>query len=278
MAAETKYSQTEDVYEEKVFTLSVNCAKEAVKRNVKIFIQMSTGQVYDAGKKSSAEDSSTKPWTLIAKAQLRSEEELRKMVGLNVIFVRPAVVYGPSDVSGITPRLVVGAVYKHLGETMKLLWSKDLRINTVHVHDVARAIWHLIQSGHVGQVYNLCDKGDTDQETINAIIRKLFKVETGFQGTIISNFAKLNLQSVTEDVNEKHLQPWSEMCKKAGIENTPLTPYLDQELLYNNSLRLDGSKIETTGFVYEHPKVTEELLKEVLDEFVVIKAFPPGLY
>jgi hypothetical protein len=34
-----------------------------------------------------------------------------------------------------------------------------------------------------------------------------------------------------------------------GITNTPLTPYLDQELLYNNSLSVDGSKIESTGYV-----------------------------
>lgn len=33
-------------------------------------------------------------------------------------------------------------------------------MNTVHVNDVCRAIWHLTEHGEVGSVYNLVDKGD----------------------------------------------------------------------------------------------------------------------
>ena len=57
--------------------------------------------------------------------------------------------------------------------------------------------------------------------------------------------------------------PWSEACTRDGINNTPLSPYLDQELLYNKHLRVDGSKIETTGFSYQQPRPTLELLREV---------------
>lgn len=118
---------------------------------------------------------------------------------------------------------------------------------------------------------------NVDQETVNSIIRDLYKIETGFQGTVISNFAKLNLQSVTEDVNEKHLQPWSDLCKRSGITATPLTPYLDQELLYNNSLSLDASKIESTGFTLDHPKMTTELIRDVLKQYIEMKLFPEGI-
>ena len=38
------------VYEEKVFLLSTNCAKEAVKLGCKVFIEVSTAQVYDGEK------------------------------------------------------------------------------------------------------------------------------------------------------------------------------------------------------------------------------------
>jgi hypothetical protein len=51
------------------------------------------------------------------------------------------------------------------------------------------------------------------------------------------------LESITEDVNEKHLQPWSELCKAGNVQNTPLTPYLDRELLKDNALHLDGTKV-----------------------------------
>ena len=75
------------------------------------------------------------------------------------------------------PRLIVGAVYKKTGDTMKvsplqssssnadgvlqLLWTDKLCLNTVHVDDVARALWHLAQHGALGQIYNLVDKSDS---------------------------------------------------------------------------------------------------------------------
>jgi len=42
-----------------------------------------------------------------------------------------------------------------------MLWTRDYKLCTVHVHDVVRAIWHLCYHGNVGDVYNLADKGDT---------------------------------------------------------------------------------------------------------------------
>lgn len=84
----------------------------------------------------------------------------------------------------------------------------------------------------------------------------------------------MNFKSIVEDVNDKHLKPWSELCQKAGIKVTPLTPYLDPELLYNNSLSVDGSAIEATGFHYEIPNVTVDLLREQLQYHVEQHLFP----
>jgi hypothetical protein len=84
------------------------------------------------------------------------------------------------------------------------------------------------------------------------------------------------LESVTEDVNDKHLQPWSDLCKAGDIQNTPLTPYLDRELLKDNALSMDGSKIEKMGFTYNNPEMTEQLVKQVIDEFVNAKIWPSG--
>ncbi|KAL5037333.1 hypothetical protein RTP6_004784 [Batrachochytrium dendrobatidis] len=273
------------VYDEKVYQLSMAVGKEAAKRGIKVFVEISTAQIYDAGKKPSAEDGKLKPWTLVAKSKLKAEEELKKLAGLNLIIARPAIVYGPNDVLGITPRLIIGAVYKHLKEEMTLLWTKDLKLNTVHVRDVARALWHMAatkddKGGRVGDVvpgttYNIVDKNDTDQGIVNKHIESIFGIKTGFQGTMISQFAKLNLDSVTEDVNDKHLQPWSELCKTGGIANTPLTPYLDKELLKDNSLSIEGIKIEKElEFKFDHPVMTEQLLREVIDGFIAQGIWP----
>ncbi|KNC98418.1 NAD-dependent epimerase/dehydratase [Spizellomyces punctatus DAOM BR117] len=287
LAAETKYGQSDEVYDERTFQLSVAVAKEAAKRKVKVFVEVSTAQVYESDKKPSAEEGKLKPWTAIAKSKLKAEEELKKISGLNLVILRPAIVYGWGDVYGITPRLIMGAVYRQLNEKMELLWTKDLKMNTVHVDDVARALWHVAATKEekggrtrpvtAAEIYNLADKTDTDQGKVNQHIQAIFGIDTGFQGTMISQFAKLNLESVTEDVNDKHLQPWSELCKAAGVTNTPLTPYLDKELLKDNALSVDGSKIEKElGFTYTVPQLTEQELRKVVEEFVASNMWPKG--
>eukprot|EP00105_Crassostrea_gigas_P039789 XP_019923937.1 PREDICTED: uncharacterized protein LOC109619075 [Crassostrea gigas] len=50
LAAETKYGQSDAVYQEGTVNLSMNCAREAAKHNVRMFVELSTGQVYAADK------------------------------------------------------------------------------------------------------------------------------------------------------------------------------------------------------------------------------------
>lgn len=72
------------------------------------------------------------------------------------------------------------------------------------------------------------------------------------------------MSSVVEEVNDKHMGPWADACNKDGVENSPLSPYIDQELLYNKHLYLKSGKLSlTTDFTYLYPKLTKESLKEV---------------
>ena len=62
------------------------------------------------------------------------------------------------------PRIICAAVYAaELKETMRFLWDSHMRINTVHVHDVARALYLLATTQEKlpqGTVFNLSDRGD----------------------------------------------------------------------------------------------------------------------
>ncbi len=73
---------------------------------------------------------------------------------------------------------------------------------------------------------------------------------TGFYGTIISAFAKLHLDGVVDDVNDENLDPWAELQMQAGItQTTPLSPFMEKELLKDTDLSMDGTKFEKeTGF------------------------------
>jgi len=109
-------------------------------------------------------------------------------------------------------------------------------------------------------------------------LESIFKIKTDFMGFLKSKAATaVAMKTVAETANEKHLKPWSELCKSMNVTNTPLTPYLDEELLYNNSYSIDGTKITKIGFIYKHPEMKEADLRQTIDYFVELSFFPKRL-
>lgn len=72
-----------------------------------------------------------------------------------------------------------------------------------------------------------------------------------------------DMTQVVEEVNDKHMGPWAEACREGGVENTPLSPYIQQELLDNKHLHLSNNKLKSTGFTLAHPILTKQALQEV---------------
>ncbi|XP_066994011.2 uncharacterized protein [Anabrus simplex] len=277
-ASETKPGQTDPVYKEGILKLSLNCAHEAAKHGVKRYIEVSSGNMCSSEKVPLKEDDKVDPWTYVAKYKSQVEEELKKVPGLQYTVVRPGIVYGIGDRHGLAPRLVIGAVYKHLGEMMKLLWNKELKMNTVHVVDLCRAIWFLaLRDDTRGQIYHIVDQGDTTQGIVSSLVSDIFNINHDYWGTTLSKICKTDMETVVDEVNDKHMGPWAEACSRNGVENTPLTPYIDQELLYNKHLYLDGSKLLSTGFTFSVPQISRDKLKEILDDYVAMNLFPQSL-
>ena len=179
-------------------------------------------------------------------------------------------------------------VYQHLQTEMKWLWSKDLRTNTVHITDAARALWQIAawydagkakwSASEMGKIptFNIVDKGETNQGMMANIIGDIFKIETGFQGQLISTFARLNLDSVVDDVNDEILGPWAELLESAGISRPgPLTPFMEKELLKDTDLSMDGSRLAgVLGFKYDKPVISRELLEDVIESYKRMKWWP----
>jgi len=275
LAAETKFGQTEEVYKEKVLDVAVKCAAEAKKIGCRKWIEVSTAQVYQAakGKKPSTEESPLEPWTKLAKYKLGVEEHL-KGTGLDYSVIRAAIVHGPGDVSGLAPRIIIGAVYKKLNDKQKNLWTAGLSLNTVHVEDVCCAIVESMKWPS-GATYNLVDENKTDQGTINKHLEELFGIKTGFYGAMASKVAEtLALSALAAEANDKHLKPWSDLCREQGIASTPLSPYIDQELLSNNNLFVSGEAIKKTGFKYAHPKLSTDDFRVIMEYYQKQGLFP----
>jgi len=280
LAGETKLSQQDNVYTDGITKLSTNVGQAALKHKTEKFIEVSTAEVYEPANKPSNESGGLKPWTGIGRAKLSAEQALKGMNGLPLIVVRPGVVYVPGDIRGLAPRLCIAAVYKTTGQTMEFpSWFEETKINTVHVSDVAKAIWHVASNGKVGGVYNLADKNDTDQKKLNVILEKLFGIKVGHMGLIKSEAIKtMSTESILEEINGEMIPVWVKMTKDTKLDYTPLSPYLDGEAVQNKSSCVDGSAIESIGFKYDHPVIDEAAIREELNYAVDNGWFPPKLF
>ncbi|RFU36063.1 hypothetical protein B7463_g277, partial [Scytalidium lignicola] len=286
---ETRYSQEDEVYKLRSLALSLAIGQEAAKRGVKAFVELSTGMIYKSDSQPSKEGDKLKPWSKIAVFKLQAEEALSQIEGLNLAIVRLAHVYGDYTSQYISTALCLARVYQHQKEEMKWLWTRDLRGNTVHVTDAVRAIWDVADWYAIKKmpnwdektmgktpVFNVVDNGQTSQGLVAELIGEIFKIETGFQGQLISTFAKLNIDSVVDDINDDVLGPWAELLEEAGITRPgPITPFMEKELLKDTDLSMDGSRLQkVVGFTYEKPKLTKELLQEVIDSYIRIGWWP----
>jgi hypothetical protein len=86
---------------------------------------------------------------------------------------------------------------------------------------------------------------------------------------LISTFARLNLDHVVDDVNDEILDPWAELQEKAGVtRTTPLSPFMEKELLKDADLSMDNSSfMKETNFTYEHPQITKAEVETVIESY-----------
>lgn len=79
-----------------------------------------------------------------------------------------------------------------------------------------------------------------------------------------SFLAQINMSAVVDEINDKHMGPWAELCQTDKTENTPLTPYMDEELLHYNHLNLSNEKLKNTGYNLRVPIMTTDKIEEVI--------------
>lgn len=141
VGGETRYSQDDEIYKARSYALALALGNECAKRRTPTLVYCSTGMVYKPDPTPRKETDKLKPWLKKATWALKAEDDLSKIDGLHLVILRLANVYGPYTSTFLGTALCLARVYQDLGEEMKWLWDKDLRTNTVHVDDVARALW-----------------------------------------------------------------------------------------------------------------------------------------
>lgn len=79
---------------------------------------------------------------------------------------------------------------------------------------------------------------------------------------------------VVDEINDKHMGPWAKLCQMDKTDNTPLTPFLDAELLHHNHLNLSNEKLKSFGYQLHVPTMSQDKIEEVyLHVSSVLKKF-----
>jgi len=110
------------------------------------------------------------------------------------------------------------------------------------------------------------------------MLGELFKVKVTFVGGMLSSLAeKVSLSSVAEEANDKHVPGWQKICTQHKVNNTPLSPYLDKEILKKNNLCVSNAALKKDGFTFVHPTFTKATLEGIYKAFIAQGIFPPVL-
>lgn len=107
-AGETRVDLPDAIYDEGVFKLSMNCARAAAKFGIRRYVEVSSGQLTGNRKGPIKEDDKMiMPLTSIAKYKYEVEKQMKTIPNLIYTIVRPAIVYGVGDRTGLSMLHVV---------------------------------------------------------------------------------------------------------------------------------------------------------------------------
>lgn len=113
-AAETRSNQTDAVYEEGIYHLSVNCAKEAALMGVERYIELGSGCLKTSKRSPLREDCDAEAWSLLAIQKLKVEEELSEMSDLSYTILRLPIVYGLGDKQYLSKNINLINIYYYI--------------------------------------------------------------------------------------------------------------------------------------------------------------------
>jgi nucleoside-diphosphate-sugar epimerase len=286
---ETRHSQPDDVYEARSCGLSVTLGKEVAKRGISAYVECSTAHVYKSGSSPRKENDKLSPWHKLAKWKLKAADELLSIPGLQYCAIRLPHVYGEYNSGYFAMGICLARVHLELKQDLELLYSKDVKVNTLHVKDAASALWaaaewraskgkleksdqsvpELFKDPHTTVAFNVVDHNDTRQEHVAKALSEVFGLKITFTGTLISQLAKLNLDDVVDDMNEVSLQTWAEMVEKSNIERPgPIGPFLELDVLKDQDMSIDGSLFEkTTGWKPKYERLDADSIREMVESY-----------
>ncbi|CEJ54008.1 Putative NAD dependent epimerase/dehydratase family protein [Penicillium brasilianum] len=293
---ETRHSQPDDVYEARSCNLTIALAKECAKRGIPAFVECSTAHVYKSGSSPRKEGDKMQPWHKLAKWKLKAAEGLLKIPELQYCALRLPHVYGAYNPGYFAMAICLARVHKEMEQDLEFLYTKDVKVNTLHVKDAASALWMAAEwrakkgkldrnNGSMPAVFkdpampiafNVVDHNDTCQQHVAQAMAEVFDLKVSFLGSLASQLAKMNLDDVVDDMNEVSLQEWADLVAKSKIERPgPIGPFLELDVLKAQDMSIDGSLFESTvGWKPKYEHFDADSVREMVESYKRMNWWP----
>ncbi|THH10269.1 hypothetical protein EW145_g1430 [Phellinidium pouzarii] len=263
LTGEVRHDRPDMVQIQQTVNIARLVGEEAARREVKAYVRVTQAFYETSEKGTHTEKESVKPSGIRGVWWHETLRVLANIENLNLVILRPGLVYGPHVEYGIlTTTMTVASVYGYLQKPMKGLWPPGKNsMNTVHVEDVAGAAFALaewmakegrkeadilageeIPSNDKGKIkegtglpetgkklvaplFNIVDNSNGTLYSIGAEICGLFGTTFGFHDFFTTTMAKITKlsESILEDINEEHVSGWVEMIM-ASDPPIPNTP------------------------------------------------------
>ncbi|PVF92151.1 hypothetical protein CPB86DRAFT_777526 [Serendipita vermifera] len=302
------YSLSAEVQIAQTLKVSLPIANEAAKRQVKAYIRFlpSYYQVTDPTAKYVEQD--PEGWKPMGTRGVWWHETIRaigSIPNLPLVVLRLGIIYGPNVVrKEVTSAILLGSIYKRLGEEIKVQWSPTLRKNTLHMQDAAQMAWKAAewmstidratansligvpvptsndekvkdvpearqasQGDVLVPVFYLVDGSDTTQGFMSQRIANFFGIKVIFDGDTTAKATATDLQELTETLNEKHVTAWTEMIATSNpsVVGTPLTPYVEAYEVDEHGCALNGEKFrKLLSYQPKYPRFDEQGIEEYI--------------
>jgi len=261
LSGEIRWDRPEQVQITQTFHVARYIALEAAKRNVKAYVRLQH-PFYTSDKKPAEEKDDLKPEGINGTWWHESLRAIAAIPNLNLVILRTTQTYGPYQLEMISSIFVISAVYAHLKQPVKSLWSPGkFPYNVTHNRDVAAALWRCatwideiggrekatelagetihwhnekkLVSEVEGMVahnvpvkaplFNLSGNPDLSYNELLKMIAAVMGTTHEYYDFFTSTAAKFRLEDSVEDINEEHVGAWTQMITTSNPP-VPNTP------------------------------------------------------
>ncbi|KAI9226409.1 MAG: hypothetical protein DHS80DRAFT_32756 [Piptocephalis tieghemiana] len=279
-----KRSEHVDFFVRRAWQISM--ASQAYQAGVLIYIMQMGVVKWHSKMPPLKEDVSPMAWSGSQRsvAAVEAEKTVRSIKDLPLVVLRTAQVYGDGVLGPVEYAMM--SVQANCDEDARIyydIYDPDMKNNTVHTEDVARAVlhagdWYLDHGLQGTRIFNIVDQGNFGYSDYFSIICDILQMNVHRvpRFTRWFTFFAMRFQWVSRRVLKEGSQRWIGFLHSHGITSTPLEYAADHELFATPwGIALDGSAFcQETGFSYHFPIMNEATIRDNFRYFKDLGAWP----